>query len=245
MADREHPPGWEFLKDYRSFIAKVQREKPGFFTAFNEAMEAQKRANEVRQTAILTDVPTEAEFLERLREKYDLIPRHSLEPRDQATGTRTLLYETTASKATQTEGEIPTLCGGCSAGVVPEPLSAHSSSSFPSTNPFAFPCPNTPIYPIPSTAPTPPSPLSSRKRPAQIPSLLNCEVNPFLPANPRTLEYLRSEATSGRVCWNCGGAGHGYPRCPHPATVFCFGCGMKGTTKIGCPNFSPAYSRAE
>ena len=94
MADGEHPPGWEHLKDCRFFIAKVQREKPGFFTADNEAMEAQKRASEVRQTAILTDVPPEAEFLERLRDEYDLVPRRSLQPRNQATGTRTLLYET-------------------------------------------------------------------------------------------------------------------------------------------------------
>ena len=153
MADGEHPPGWEFLKDYRSFIAKVQREKPGFFMAFNEAMEAQRRAGEVRQTAIVTDVPTEAEFQVRLREKYDLIPRHSLESRDQATSTRTLLYETTACKATQTEEKVPTLCSRCSAEVasprrlfVRNPMCPYSLV-FSLHKPLCFPLPQHPYLP--------------------------------------------------------------------------------------------------
>ena len=46
---QEHPAGWEYLEEYRSFIAQTEANHPGFFTAFQEALQAQREAGEVRK----------------------------------------------------------------------------------------------------------------------------------------------------------------------------------------------------
>ena len=76
-ANGNPPAGWGYLKKY-SFIAQTERDHPGFFVAFQEALRARKEAGEVKQTAVLMYVPIDEETLELLRGKYDLIPIRSL-----------------------------------------------------------------------------------------------------------------------------------------------------------------------
>ena len=45
--EREHPAGWEYLEEYRSFIAQTEADHPGFFTAFQEALQVHREAGEV------------------------------------------------------------------------------------------------------------------------------------------------------------------------------------------------------
>ena len=59
MSNENPPAGWGYLEEYQSFIAQTERDQPGFFVAFQEALRAQKEAGEVQQTAVLTEVPTD------------------------------------------------------------------------------------------------------------------------------------------------------------------------------------------
>ena len=100
-ANGNPPAGWGYLEEYQSFIARTKRDHSGFFVAFQEALGAQKEAGEVQETAVLTEVPTDEETLELLQKKYDLIPRRSPQPRDEATSTNSLICM--ISKGTQTD----------------------------------------------------------------------------------------------------------------------------------------------
>lgn len=46
-------------------------------------------------------------------------------------------------------------------------------------------------------------------------------------------------AVSHLKCWNCDKVGHSYNTCRNPRKIFCFGCGLKNTTKVRCKNCSP------
>ena len=231
MSNGSPPAGWGYLEEYQSFIARTERDHPGFFVAFQEALRAQKEADEVPQTAVLTEVPTEEETLELFRRKYDLVPRHSLQPRDEATSTNSLVRM--ISKGTQTD----------------VPLEASSSRpSIPTHNPLFDPHPiikenfvrktppskkrnHSPSRPSistpPNVVPITPSPKS------KLPSLLDLKVPPPSQINPSTLEFLRDTAEFG--CWNCGDSSHRHPQCLSPPQLFCFGCGRKGFSKASCP----------
>ena len=236
MADQHHPPGWEYLEEYSSFIAQTERDRPGFFTAFQEALQAQKEACEVRQTAVLTEVPTDEEIMERLRRKYDLVPRHTIHQKDEATSTVGL----SRSSGTGVQTEETTGCS-CHCHLV-TPLRPKTQFR-----------PNPPTSPGPSSndphfrPPTPVRPSSSRhtstdpypKRsptpspPKQMPSLLNLKIPSPNRVNPQTMEFLRATGEFG--CWNCSEGTHRYLQCPHPRQVFCFGCGRKGVLRSPVP----------
>ena len=262
---QEHPAGWEYLEEYHSFIAQTEDNHPRFFTAFQEALQAQREAGEVRQTAVLTEIPSEVEYLERLRTEYDLVLRRILNPRDQMTSTATLIR--VVDGATQTDPHPETTCNSClfwiptpilplscpptspDSGVDPNsPTTATFTASpffqFPETNSFRCPGPSSSTI-SPRTSPTRRShtdhhPYSSRKR--HIPSLLNLNVAPSDPIDPQTRDFLHTPA--GPICWNCGSHDHPYPRCPHPAATFCFGCGKKGYTKARCPSCPQTHHRS-
>ena len=101
MAERDGSPpipGQEYLQPYKSLIRKIQRHHPGFFRSLLEAQEAQRRASEVRSTAILTDVPTDEELARSLCREYNLVNR--------SWPTRTL------GTCTSPQGiEVPLRCG--------------------------------------------------------------------------------------------------------------------------------------
>ena len=202
--EREHFAGWEYLEEYRSFIAQTEADNPGFFKAFQEALQAHREAGEVWPTAVLTEIPSEAEYLERLRTKYDLVPKRILDPRDEMTSTATLICM--VDGATQTDPLPETACS-CSFFKVPNltlPLScpptspdsgvdhnspttptfsASPSSQFHETNPFRSPCPSSSTI-CPRTSRTRRThtdhhPYPSSKR--HIPSLLNLKFSAFGP----------------------------------------------------------------
>lgn len=44
------------------------------------------------------------------------------------------------------------------------------------------------------------------------------------------------ETGNQALCWNCGGAGHKFRRCPEPKQKFCFRCGKAGVVSPNCPS---------
>ena len=220
-----HPSGWGYLEEFRSFIAQTEREQPGFFVAFQEALRAQKEAGEVQQTAVLAEVPTEEETLELLRRKYDLIPRRSLQPKDEATSTASLVQ--TFNRGTQTD-PLPANPRQPSRPLTPIDPHPITKENFVRRTPVAPKNPSRPSTSTPpNVVPITPSPKS------KLLSLLDLKVAPPPQINPCTLEFLRDTAEFG--CWNCGDLSHRHPQCLSPPQLFCFGCGRKGFSKASCP----------
>lgn len=93
MWEGEYPNGWEHFEWFQAFIEATKKYQLRLFTAFQEALKVQERALEVRQTAILSEISSEKEYLERLTVNCDLLPWNFPQPRDQATSTKSLIYQ--------------------------------------------------------------------------------------------------------------------------------------------------------
>ena len=233
MAERDGSPpipGQEYLQPYKKLIKKIQRDHPGFFRSLLEAQDAQRRATEVRSTAILQDIPTDEELTHALCTEYNLLVNRSWPTR--TLGTNTLPQGV----------DVPLRCGYSLSCVDaqtltdPVPISAQSPTPGPSRSRNSYrsrsPSRSTPYQkdhedpapirrenftrPYRSSVSDPPSPV------------LEMQVDP--PRDPRPGE-----------CWNCQKLGHRYSECSEPKAYFCYKCGKPDVRLDNCPKCYRSY----
>ena len=230
MAERDSSPptpGQEYLQPYKSLVKKIQRHHPGFFRSLLEAQEAQRRAGEVRSTAILTDVPTDEELARSLCREYNLVNR--------SWPTRTL------GTSTSPQGiEVPLRCGyslSCvDAQTQTDPFPISAPAPVPSRSRDTHRS-RSPSRNIPYRRDTnDPAPILrenfSRSSPRPVPDQ---------PSPVPDMEVDSPRDPLPRECWNCQKFGQWYSECSELKAYFCYKCGKPNVRVDNCPKCYRSY----
>ena len=224
--DPRDPDG---LAQYQGAIEAINENFPGLLPTLREAYDRRRTANEVPQSAVLTEMPREEDVVRDIIKKYDLVPRRTLNRRTM--GVQVKLQG--VDKETQTERPIPRTTIVREDRAATNPFLALLESQTPPLTPdsvtdsaFSIPVRQTTARAGSSEAPY-------RNTGAKRASRWDTPTEEEIRGTKRPTSRLIP--TNPRGCWNCGGD-HRYSRCTRNLKIFCFRCGEPGYTSDRCPH---------